>query len=134
MCTYREAPVDLGHSGVDVEAEDQEENSRHHEGTAADKLKEVDASTGGAHHYGFYADEADEWQDLKWEEKQQERQELDKTYSIYSKGCEHPNSQTKWNTEKRTTKQKKTEKKTKSSMRLNMRNLTQKQMCCGTMW
>ena len=35
LCAYREAPVDMGHLGVQVEAEDQEEDSRHHEGTAA---------------------------------------------------------------------------------------------------
>ena len=58
--TYREAPVDLGNLGVEVETEDQEENSCHHEGTAADKLKEVDASTGRTHHDGLYADESNE--------------------------------------------------------------------------
>ena len=50
----------MGHLGVQVEAEDQEEHPCHHKGTAADKLKEVDASTGGAHHDGLYADESDE--------------------------------------------------------------------------
>lgn len=58
--TYREAPVDVGHLNVQVEAEDQEEDSCHHKGTAADKLKEVDASTGRTHHDGLYADEANE--------------------------------------------------------------------------
>lgn len=76
MWTYREAPVYVGHLGVDVEAEDQEEDSCHHKSTAADKLKEVDPSTGGTHHDSFYADEADEWKDLKWEGRRQERQEL----------------------------------------------------------
>lgn len=51
----------MGHLGVQVEAEDQEEDSRHHEGTAADKLEEVDPSTGRAHHDGLYADEANKW-------------------------------------------------------------------------
>ncbi len=60
-CTYREAPVDVGHLGVQVEAEDQEEDSRHHEGTAADKLEEVDPSTGRAHHDSLYADESNKW-------------------------------------------------------------------------
>lgn len=57
-CTYREAPVDVGHLGVQVEDEDQEEDSCHHEGTAANKLKEVDPSTGWAHHDSLYADES----------------------------------------------------------------------------
>ena len=48
----------MGHLGVQVEAEDQKEDSRHHEGTAADKLEEVDPSTGRTHHDCFYADES----------------------------------------------------------------------------
>lgn len=48
----------MGHLGVQVEAEDQEEDSRHYEGTAADKLKEVDPSTGRTHHDSLYADES----------------------------------------------------------------------------
>ena len=59
-CTYREVPVDVGDLEMEVEAEDQEENSCYHEGTAADKLKEVNSSTGRAHHDGLYADESDE--------------------------------------------------------------------------
>lgn len=54
----REAPVDVGHLGVQVEAEDEEEDSRHHEATAADKLEEVDPSTGRTHHDCLYADES----------------------------------------------------------------------------
>lgn len=60
LCTYREAPVDVGHLGVQVEAEDKEEGSCHHKGTAADKLKEVDPSTAGTQHDSFYADECNE--------------------------------------------------------------------------
>lgn len=67
--TYREAPVDVGHLGVQVETEDQEEDARHHEGTAADELKEVDASTGRTHHDCLYADESNKWQDLKMTER-----------------------------------------------------------------
>lgn len=48
----------MGHLGVQVEAEDQEEDSRHYEGTAADKLEEVDPSTGRTHHDSLYADES----------------------------------------------------------------------------
>lgn len=61
LCAYREAPVDMGHLGVQVEAEDQEEDSCHHEGTAADKFKEVDPSTGRTHHDCLYADESNKW-------------------------------------------------------------------------
>lgn len=50
----------MGHLSVEVEAEDQKEDSRHHKGTAADKFKEVDASTRRTHHDGLYADESDE--------------------------------------------------------------------------
>lgn len=50
----------MGHPDVQVEAEDEQEDSRHDEGTAADKLEEVDASAGWAHHDGLYADEADQ--------------------------------------------------------------------------
>ena len=50
----------MGHLGVQVETEDQKEHSCHHEGTAADKLKEVDPSTGRAHHNSLYADESNE--------------------------------------------------------------------------
>lgn len=57
----RQVPVDKRHLGVQVEAEDEEEDSRHHEGTAADKLEEVDPSTGWALHDSLYADESDEW-------------------------------------------------------------------------
>lgn len=64
--TYRDAPVNLRDLDVKVQAEEQKKNSRHHEGTAADKLEEVDPSTGRAHHDGLYADETDEWEDLKW--------------------------------------------------------------------
>lgn len=64
--TYREVPVDVGHLDVQVEAEDQEEDSCHYKGTAADKLKEVDSSTGRTHHDSLYADESNEWEDLKW--------------------------------------------------------------------
>lgn len=66
--THREAPVDVRHLGVQVEAEDEEENPRHHAGAAADKLKEVDASAWRAHHDGLYADESNEGQHLegKW--------------------------------------------------------------------
>lgn len=59
-CTYREVPVDLGDLEMEVEAEDQEENSCYHKGAAADKLKEVNPSTGRTHHDGFYADKSDE--------------------------------------------------------------------------
>lgn len=62
--THREAPVDVRHLGVQVEAEDEEENPRHHAGAAADKLKEVDASAWRAHHDGLYADESNEGQHL----------------------------------------------------------------------
>lgn len=48
---------------MDVEAENQEKNCCHHEGTAADKLKEVNSSTGRTHHDGLYADKTDERQD-----------------------------------------------------------------------
>lgn len=57
-CTHRQAPVDMGHLGVQVEAEDDEEGPRHDEGTAADKLEEVDPSAGRTHHDGLYADES----------------------------------------------------------------------------
>lgn len=50
---------------MQAEAEDQEKDSRHHKGTAADKLKEVDASTWRAHHDRLYADESDEGENLK---------------------------------------------------------------------
>lgn len=63
--THREAPVDVRHLGVQVEAEDEEENPRHHAGAAADKLKEVDASAWRAHHDGLYADESNEGQHLE---------------------------------------------------------------------
>lgn len=66
--THREAPVDVRHLGVQVEAEDEEENTRHHAGAAADKLKEVDASARRAHHDGLYADESDEGQHLEGRE------------------------------------------------------------------
>lgn len=56
--THRQAPVDMGHLGVQIEAEDDEEDSRHDEGTAADKLEEVDSSAGRTHHDGLYADES----------------------------------------------------------------------------
>lgn len=62
--THREAPVDVRHLGVQVEAEDEEQDARHHAGTAADKLKEVDAPAWRARHDGLYADEADEGQHL----------------------------------------------------------------------
>lgn len=65
--THREAPVDVRHLGVQVEAEDEEENPRHHAGAAADKLKEVDASAWRAHHDGLYADESNEGQHLEEE-------------------------------------------------------------------
>lgn len=55
----------MGHLGVQVEAEDQEEDPCHHEGTAADKLKEVDPSAGRAHHDSLYADESNEGQHLR---------------------------------------------------------------------
>lgn len=55
----------MRHLGVQVEAEDEEENTRHHAGAAADKLKEVDASARRAHHDGLYADESDEGQYLE---------------------------------------------------------------------
>lgn len=48
----------MGHPDVQVEAEDEEEDSCHDEGTAADKLEEVDASTGWTHHDSLYADES----------------------------------------------------------------------------
>lgn len=51
----------MGHPGVQVETENQEQDPRHHEATAADKLEEVDASTRRAHHDSFYADESNEW-------------------------------------------------------------------------
>lgn len=57
----------MWHLDVQIEGEDQEEDSCNHKGTAADELKEVDASTGRTRHYSFYADEANERQDLeKW--------------------------------------------------------------------
>lgn len=49
----------MGHPDVQVEAEDEEEDSRHDKGTAADKLEEVDASAGRTHHDSLYADESD---------------------------------------------------------------------------
>lgn len=55
----------MRHLGVQVEAEDEEENPRHHAGAAADKLKEVDASAWRAHHDGLYADESNEGQHLE---------------------------------------------------------------------
>lgn len=58
--TYREAPVHMGHLDVQVEAEDQEEESRYDKGTAADELEEVDSSAGRTHLDRFYADEAEE--------------------------------------------------------------------------
>lgn len=48
----------MGHLSVQVETEDDEEDSRHDEGTAADKLEEVDPSTGRTHHDSLYADES----------------------------------------------------------------------------
>lgn len=66
-CTNRQVPVDVWDFGVDVEAENQEENSRHHGRTAADKLKKVDPSTWSTHHDGFYADETNDRQDLETE-------------------------------------------------------------------
>lgn len=48
----------MGHPDVQVEAEDEKEDSCHDEGTAADKLEEVDASTGRTHHDSLYADES----------------------------------------------------------------------------
>lgn len=51
----------MGNLIVQVEAEDQEEDSSHYEGTAADKLKEVDPSTGRTHHDSLYADESNKW-------------------------------------------------------------------------
>lgn len=60
LCTHREAPVDVRHPGVQAEAEDEQEDARHHAGAAADKLEEVDAAARGAHHDRLYADEADE--------------------------------------------------------------------------
>lgn len=55
----------MRHLGVQAEAEDEEEDTRHHAGAAADKLEEVDASARRAHHDGLYADEADERQHLE---------------------------------------------------------------------
>ena len=54
----------MGHLGVQVEDEDEEEDSRDDEGAAADKLKEVDSTARGAHHDGLDADEGDERQGL----------------------------------------------------------------------
>lgn len=67
MCTDRQVPVDVGNPGVQVEGENQEEDSGHHEGAAADKLEEVDASTRGTHHDRFDANESDERKDLEEE-------------------------------------------------------------------
>lgn len=55
----------MGHFGVQVQAEDEEQDACDNEGTAADKLKEVDAGTGRAHHYGLNEDERNESQDLQ---------------------------------------------------------------------
>lgn len=55
----------MGHFGVQIQAEDEEQEACDNEGTAADKLKEVDAGTGRAHHYGLNEDERDESQDLQ---------------------------------------------------------------------
>lgn len=55
----------MGHFGVQVQAEDEEQDACDNEGTATDKLKEVDGGTGRAHHYGLNEDEWDESQDLQ---------------------------------------------------------------------
>ncbi len=55
----------MGHFGVQVQAEDEEQDAGDNECTAADKLKEVDAGTGRAHHDGLNEDERDESQDLQ---------------------------------------------------------------------
>lgn len=55
----------MRHFGVQVQAEDEEQDACDNEGTAADKLKEVDAGTRRAHHYGLNKDERDESQDLQ---------------------------------------------------------------------
>lgn len=55
-CTHCEVPVDVGHLGVETESEDEKQDSRHHEGTAADELKEVDCSARGTQHDCLYAD------------------------------------------------------------------------------
>lgn len=44
--THRQAPVDVGHFGVQTQAEDEEEDAGDYKGTAAHKLKEVDPSAG----------------------------------------------------------------------------------------
>lgn len=53
----------MGHFGVQVQDEDEEQDACDNEGTAADELKEVDAGTGRAHHYGLDEDERNESQD-----------------------------------------------------------------------
>ena len=50
---------------MQVEAEDDQQHSGHHKAAAADKLKEVDASTWQAKHDGLDANETDEGQDLQ---------------------------------------------------------------------
>lgn len=55
----------MRHLGVQVEAEDEEEDAGHHRGAAADKLKEVDASARRAHHDRLDADESNEGQHLR---------------------------------------------------------------------
>lgn len=59
----RKTPVDMRHFGVKVQAEDEKQDACDNEGTAADKLKEVDAGTGRAHHYGLNANERNKSQD-----------------------------------------------------------------------
>ena len=61
---YHEAPVDVGHLDVQVEAEDEEEDPGDDEGAAAGKLKEVHAPTGRAQHDGLDTDEAQQGQHL----------------------------------------------------------------------
>lgn len=55
----------MRHFGVQVKTEDEEQDAGDKEGTAADKLKEVDAATWRAHHDGLNEDERDESQNLQ---------------------------------------------------------------------
>lgn len=61
----------MRHFGVQVQTEDEEQDACDNEGTAADKLEEVDAGTGRAHHYSLDKDERDESQDLQQKEENQ---------------------------------------------------------------
>lgn len=62
--THGQVPVNLGDPHVEVQTEQDQQDSRHHKSATAHKLKKVEAFTRGALHDGLYADERNQGQDL----------------------------------------------------------------------